>query len=716
MKTSKQLKKRAFTAFTFGTLLIISSYSLSLTTDSQHLKNSTFTPLYPQSQQPRISLAILSRLSQMHYNKVPVDDQLSSKMFDRYLAELDASRSYFTQEDINELSSYRHRFDEALKAGNLRPAFLIFNRYHQRVTERLNHLIYMAEKQLPNLDLKQDERLTINREGADWPKDSRMAERLWDKQLKNSIINLKTTGKEINEIQTLLVKRYKNQLTRTLQTNSNDAFQVYVNALTKTYDPHTQYFSPRSSEDFNIHMSLSLEGIGAVLQREDEFTKVVRLVPAGPADKSKQIFPADKIVGVGQGVKGELFDVVGWRLDDVVQLIRGPKKSTVRLDVISGKTEGGSERKIINITRNTVKLEEQAAQKDIITINRGDKESKIGIINLPTFYFDFKGAQSNQKDFKSSTRDVKRLIAELKKDGIDGLVIDLRNNGGGSLQEANTLTGLFIKDGPTVQIKSSNGSIDVLEDEDSEIFYDGPLAVVVNRMSASASEIFAGAIQDYGRGIILGGQTFGKGTVQSLLPLHNHGQLKLTLAKFYRISGESNQNKGVIPDITFPSIYNQEEIGESALPNALPWDYIRSVDFAHWNSYDSYLPELKKLHQLRIEKDPDFIYLNRQVEHYNSIRKMKTISLSEKVRNREKNENENKLLQIENERREAKGLKALADLEEKQQEITSEQEKEHRLTDNDDSFILVEAGSILLDFKDQLAAKTRVAKILSYQP
>ena len=568
----------------------------------------------------------------------------------------------------------------------------------------------MVEKELPGLDLKQNERLAINRKEADWPEDSRLAKRLWDKQLKNSIINLKTAGKEIGEIQTLLGKRYKNQLNRALQTNSNDAFQAYVNALTKTYDPHTQYFSPRSSEDFNIHMSLSLEGIGAVLQREDEFTKVVRLVPAGPADKSKQIFPADKIIGVGQGANGELIDVVGWRLDDVVQLIRGPKESTVRLEVISGKTEGGSERKLIDITRNTVKLEEQAAQKDIITIKRNGKERKIGIVNLPTFYFDFKGAQNHQKNFKSSTRDVKRLITELKKEGVDGLVMDLRNNGGGSLQEANALTGLFIKDGPTVQIKSSNGNVDVLKDEDDEIFYDGPLAVVVNRMSASASEIFAGAIQDYGRGIILGGQTFGKGTVQSLLPLHNQGQLKLTLAKFYRISGESNQNKGVIPDITFPSIYNQEEIGESALPNALPWDYISSVDFSNWNNYSNYLPELQKQHQGRIEKNPDFIYLNRQVEHYNSIRKIKTISLSEKVRTREQNAREGTLLQIENDRREAKGLKALADLDEKQQKENSTEEKEHALLDNDDSFILVEAGSILLDLKDQLASKTRIAK------
>ncbi|MBV1869383.1 MAG: carboxy terminal-processing peptidase [Gammaproteobacteria bacterium] len=709
MNTKKRCQALALNLAVIGALSLVSSQAAS-TTNASTAEYRNFTPLYPIAQQSRVSLAILSRLSQMHYNKVPLDDALSSRMFDQYLSELDSSRSYFTQKDITELSVYRLRFDESLKSGNLRPAFLVFNRYHQRVIERLNHLISVVGSDLTKIDLDQDERLLINREKMEWPKDNQFAQRLWNRQLKNSIINLKTAGKNIGDIETLLGKRYTNQLNRALQTNSNDAFQIYVNALTKTYDPHTQYFSPRSSEDFNIHMSLSLEGIGAVLQREDDFTKVVRLVPAGPADKSKQIFPADKIVGVAQGATGELVDVVGWRLDDVVQLIRGPKESIVRLEVISGKTEGSTERKLINITRNTVKLEEQAARKDIITVIREGKERKIGLINLPTFYFDFKGAQSNQKDFKSSTRDVKRLISELKEEGIDGLVMDLRNNGGGSLQEANALTGLFIKDGPTVQIKSSNGNIDILEDEDSKIFYDGPLAVMVNRMSASASEIFAGAIQDYGRGIILGGQTFGKGTVQSLLPLHNNGQLKLTLAKFYRISGESNQNKGVIPDISFPSIYNQDEIGESALPNALIWDYIQSVDFSNWSNYSSYLAELQKSHQQRAKESPDFIYLNRQVEHYNSIRKMKTVSLSEKVRTREQSARESKLLQIENERREAKGLKILADLEDKKEENINDKEKERGLLDHDDSFLLVEAGHILLDLTDKLTKKPHIAK------
>ena len=694
----------------FITALLLCGETLGLNTQARS-NVEEFSPLYPSPQQPRTSLAILSRLSQMHYNKTTLDDELSSNIFDRYIKTLDNSRSYFTDHDIAELESYRFRFDEALKSGNLRPAFLIFNRYHNHVITRLNYLIDTVKGGLEQIDINDSERLLINRKDAARPKNPSEAQHLWHKQLQNSIINLKTAGKSIAEIETVLLKRYKNQLNRALQSNSNDVFQIYIDALTKTYDPHTQYFSPRSSEDFNIHMSLSLEGIGAVLQSEDEFTKVVRLVPAGPADKSGKIFPTDKIIGVAQGKKGEIIDVVGWRLDDVVQLIRGPKKSTVRLEIISGGSENNSQRKIIHIVRNTVKLEEQAAQKDIIHIKENGEDYKIGLINLPTFYLDFKGIQENRKDYKSSTRDVKRLIAELQEEGIDGLVIDLRNNGGGSLQEANSLTGLFIKSGPTVQIRSSSGKVDVLSDDDKQLFYDGPLAVLVNRMSASASEIFAGAIQDYGRGIIIGSRTFGKGTVQSLLPLHNKGQLKITLAKFYRISGESNQNKGIIPDISYPSIYNQDDIGESALSNALPWDSIKAADYAIWENYQPHLSVLNQNHDIRTQTNPDFIYLNQQMKNFEKLRSIKTVSLSEKTRIKEKNTQENIRLKIENSRRQAKGLKLIPDFSEFETEIAKNSEKnDSSLLDNDDNYLLYEAGHILVDINNIKPNKTNVAK------
>lgn len=461
-------------------VLFISFNATAKTADQNQINNAILSQaaqpkvLYPLPQQSRISLAILTRLSQMHYNKVVIDDVLSDQLYSNYLTELDSSKSYFTQNDIKEFSRYQYQFDEALKAGNLRPAFEIFNRYNVRTVERLRYLDQVINSGLNHLNLDNEEQLVIDRKNLDWPKDIETAQSLWRQQLENNVIDLKLAGKNIDEISKLLKKRFKNQQDQALQINSDDAFQIYIDALTKVYDPHTQYFSPRSSKDFDIHMSLSLEGIGAVLQKEDEFIKVVRLVPAGPADKSKQILPTDKIVGVGQGEKGEIVDVVGWRLDDVVQLIRGPKESTVRLEIITGKTESASERKTIAIVRNTVELEEQAAKKDIMTITKNGKDYKIGVINLPTFYYDFKGAEQNKKAIKSSTQDVKRLITELQAEGIDGLVMDLRNNGGGSLQEANALTGLFIKNGPTVQIKSSNGSIDVLQDDDNVLFYKGP--------------------------------------------------------------------------------------------------------------------------------------------------------------------------------------------------------------------------------------------------
>ncbi|MCS5575373.1 MAG: S41 family peptidase, partial [Pseudomonadales bacterium] len=355
-------------------------------------------------------------------------------------------------------------------------------------------------------------------------------------------------------------KRFRNRLSRTQKTNSEDVYQLYMNSYTRTYDPHTQYFSPRTSENFNINMSLSLEGIGAALQLEDEYTKVISLIPAGPADKTGQLKPNDRIVGVGQGEAGEMVDVIGWRLDEVVQLIRGKKGTIVRLDVIPAANPDDSASRIISITRNKVELEEQSAQSEVIELEQFGHVHKIGVIDIPTFYVDFKALQIGDRNFKSTTRDVKRLLRELIAEKVDGVVIDLRDNGGGSLQEAKMLTGLFIDRGPTVQIRSKSNRVDILDDRDISVIYDGPLAVLVNRLSASASEIFAGAIQDYERGIIIGSQTFGKGTVQSLLPL-NRGQLKLTQAKFYRISGESTQERGIIPDIIYPANYDPNSIG-----------------------------------------------------------------------------------------------------------------------------------------------------------
>ncbi|MDA7833263.1 S41 family peptidase, partial [Pseudomonadales bacterium] len=472
---------------------------------------------------------IVDALSSRHYVTTELNDLLSERIYQGFLEDLDPSKSYLLASDIAEFDSLRYQLDDTLLRGDAKPAFIIFNRYHQRVLARFESILAQLEKGTDVFDFERDEFLELDREEAPWATNNAELDDLWRRRLKNAVLNLRLADKEPEKIQELLLKRYKNRLTRTRQTNSEDVYQLYMNAFTRTYDPHTQYFSPRTSENFNINMSLSLEGIGAVLQQEDEFTRVVSLVPAGPADKSKQVFPDDKIVAVAQGLEGEMIDVIGWRLDEVVQLIRGKKDTIVRLDVIPASSTDSSESKIVKIVRNTVKLEEQSAKSEIIEVEQFGHKRKIGVIDIPAFYIDFQALQKGEKDFKSTTRDVKVLLADLMAEGVEGVVIDLRNNGGGSLQEARTLTGLFIDRGPTVQIRSKSNRVDILNDRDIRTIYDGPLAVLVNRLSASASEIFAGAMQDYERGVIIGSQTFGKGTVQSLLPM-NRGQLKLTQA------------------------------------------------------------------------------------------------------------------------------------------------------------------------------------------
>ncbi|KZZ50785.1 peptidase S41, partial [Thalassolituus sp. HI0120] len=496
------------------------------------------------------------------------------------------------------------------------------------------------------------------------------------------------------------------------------------------------------TENFNINMSLSLQGIGAVLQTEDEHTKVVRLVPAGPADKAGNLEPADKIVGVGQNADGEMVDVIGWRLDEVVDLIRGTKGTTVRLEILPA-SGNGSESKVVSIIRDEVKLEEQSAQKDIIELQDGNSENptvrKVGVIDIPTFYIDFQGRMENKPDYRSTTRDVAKLIQELKVEGVEGLIIDLRNNGGGSLEEAIHLTGLFIPTGPVVQVRSIRGHVEVLKDQDPEVLYDGPITVLVNRLSASASEIFAGAIQDYGRGIVVGGQTFGKGTVQSLRRLH-HGQLKITQAKFYRVSGDSTQHQGVIPDILFPSLFDKDKIGESALDEALAWDTIRPAEHKKSGEVNRLVPSLRNKHHQRIADNPDFQFMRSQKALITELRDKTQVSLNEKVRKEERQANDDRRLALENTRRKAKGLELLDSLEDDEEKESSQSGKDKKSTDQADNkqngdtdtkdeatakdgsetddekkdeeedAILVEAGQILLDYI-QLSSPNQKAAI-----
>ncbi len=665
-----------------------------------------FEALQPTSAQVAASRNVARSLEYGHYRSQRLDENLSSKIFDNYLKNLDNQRLYFLASDIEEFEKYRNRLDVALKSGQLDAAFTIYNRFQTRAVERLQYLLGRLDKGLDTLSLTEKQYILVDREDQPWATSPQALDELWEKRLKSAVLGIKLSGKSLDEARDTLKKRYQSQLNKTLQTKSEDVFQAYMNAFTGVYDPHTQYFSPRVSENFNINMSLSLEGIGAVLQSDNDFTKVVRLVPAGPADKGGQLKPSDKIVGVGQGLDGEIVDVVGWRLEDVVDLIRGPKRSVVRLQVVAAGASNENDTKLISIVRDQVKLEEQAAQKQIIKVKRGEQEYKIGLIDIPTFYADFRGMQAGDPNYRSTTRDVRKLVEELKQEKVDGLIIDLRNNGGGSLQEAISLTGLFIKDGPTVQVKTADQEVRVYEDPDADIVYKGPLAVMVNRMSASASEIFAGAIQDYGRGLILGDQTFGKGTVQSVRNLV-HGQLKITEAKFYRISGGSTQHKGVIPDVAFPTMIDTQEIGEDALPEALEWDKIKGVPFDPYGSFESLVNQLNQMHESRMSGSPEFQLLLDEINFIRDNREQKQVSLNEQERLKEKEQLQARQLAIANKRRVLKGepvFKNFQELEAYEEQRASESPSKLREID----FLSRESGEILVDaieLNQQMVAK-----------
>nr|WP_322939914.1 carboxy terminal-processing peptidase [Pseudomonas sp. s4] len=650
--------------------------------------------LQPDREQVIASLNVVELLRRHHYNKPPLNDERSIQIYDNYLKLLDPSRSYFTAADIAEFNQWRTKFDDLLKSGDLEPGFTIYRRHLTRLEERLNFALAELGKGVDKIDFTIDEELQIDREKAPWAKDRAELDELWRKRVKDEVLRLKIAGKETKDIQELLTKRYKNQLSRLKQTRGEDAFQAYINAFATTYDPHTTYLSPDNAENFDINMSLSLEGIGAVLQSDNEYVKVVRLVPAGPAEKSKQIAPADKIVGVAQG-NDEMVDVIGWRLDEVVKLIRGPKGSTVRLEVIPASNPPSDQTsKVVTITREAVKLEEQAAKKKVLELKHEGRDYKLGVIELPAFYLDFKAFRAGDPNYKSTTRDVKRLLDELQTEKVDGVVIDLRNNGGGSLQEATELTSLFIEQGPTVLVRNADGRVDVLADENKGVYYSGPLAVLVNRLSASASEIFAGAMQDYHRALILGGQTFGKGTVQTIQPL-NHGELKLTLAKFYRVSGQSTQHQGVIPDITYPDVMDTKDIGESALPAALPWDSIPPAIKPELDPIKPFLSELKARHEQRTAQDPDFVFTRDRLTLAKKLMAETTVSLNEQIRRARQAEVEAKQLALENNRRQAKGEEPLKELEKEDEDALPL--ADDKSTPEDDAY-LAESGRILLDY------------------
>lgn len=659
--------------------------------------------LQPDRDQVVASLNVVELLKRHHYSKPPLNDARSIIIYDSYIKLLDPARSYFLASDIAEFDKWKTQFDDFLKSGNLQPGFDIYKRYLDRVKSRLDFTLAELDKGVDKIDFTTHETLLVDRKDAAWIKTEADLDDLWRKRLKDEVLRLKIAGKEPKAIQELLTKRYKNQLARLDQTRSEDIFQAYINTFAQSYDPHTNYLSPDNAENFDINMSLSLEGIGAVLQSDNDQVKIVRLVPAGPAAKTKQVAPADKIIGVAQGDK-EMVDVIGWRLDEVVKLIRGPKGSVVRLEVIPASNAPNDQTsKIVSITREAVKLEEQAAKKSVLNLKQDGRDYKLGIIEIPAFYLDFKAYRAGDPDYKSTTRDVKKLLTELQKEKVDGVVIDLRNNGGGSLQEATELTSLFIDKGPTVLVRNSDGRVDVLEDENSGAFYKGPLALLVNRLSASASEIFAGAMQDYHRALIIGGQTFGKGTVQTIQPL-NHGELKLTLAKFYRVSGQSTQHQGVLPDIDYPSIIDTKEIGESALPEAMPWDTIRAAIKPASDPFKPFLAQLKERHDVRSAKDAEFVYIRDRLALTQKLMSEKTVSLNEEERRAQHADIEGKQLALENIRRKAKGEEPLKELKKEDEDAIPAEQDDSK--PEDDAY-LSETGRILLDY---LSLNSAVAK------
>lgn len=651
-------------------------------------------PMAPTAKQSRQCRSIVRALEQDHYSGKKMNKAMSQMVFDQYIKHLDPARHLLTSQDMDEFEPFKYLMYKYIKKGNLGPAFKIFNRYQSRRSMRLAYILKLIKTWETDLDFTREENIVIDNDIQKFLPTPAALEARWKKELKNHIISLKLDEKKNSEITVTLEKIYSSRLNRLDQTRSRDVFQIFMNAVTACFDPHTLYFPPRLSEDFDIQMSLSLEGIGAVLQNEYEYTKVVRLIPKGPADKSHQLMPGDKIIGVGQGKKGEIKDTIGQRIDDVVKLIRGPKDTFVRLKIIPAKN--ANDTATISIKRDKVKLEEQSAHKRVVEITSQDKAYKIGIIEIPNFYIDFQAYHRGDEDYKSTSRDVKKLLSELKEERIDGLIVDLRDNGGGSLKEANDLTGLFLKSGPTVQIKTKHRT-SRLYDQDPAIAYTGPLVVLINRMSASASEIFAGAIQDYNRGILVGTRSFGKGTVQELKPL-GEGRLKLTSAKFYRVSGKSTQHKGVEPDIYFPRVYKLEETGESALEGALLWDRIIPT---RYNAYRPLSPvifeALTKEFSYRAGKNPGMVYLKDRINMANQLGDIQRLSLKLAKRIEMDKTHTQKELAMENRFRMYKGKEPLKNM------------------DDDNGTTIKEFNEILMDQTEYVAADyIRLSRQLGY--
>ena len=626
-------------------------------------------PLHATDRHRKVARLVAEVVERSHYRRAILDEKLSSQVYDRYLDSLDGSHSYFLQSDLKELEPIRTHLGEAIRTGAVEPAFVIYRRLVERNRAEIQAAIASLDHEP---DFKVEESYSFDRTKAPWPADAAEQADIWRKRVKNDALSLLLANKTWDEARDVLKKRYERLLKRVDQVTADDVFENFMNAYLHVYDPHSNYLSPHSSEEYNIAMKLSYVGIGASLQLIDDYVTIMNVIPGGPAAISGLVKVNDRITGVAQG-KADFTDVVGWRLDDVVQLIRGPAGTVVRLQILPAGASPGSKEQIYEFTRNKITLESQASKKKIETVTVDGTSHKVGIIDVPSFYQDFDAKVNGDKEYRSTTRDVAKLIDELKAEKVEGIVMDLRGNGGGNLSEAQGLVGLFIKKGPVVQLRETSGEIEVLEDPESGPVWEGPMVVLVDRSSASASEIFSAAIQDYGRGLILGQQTFGKGTVQNLYPLDRwalgpnagYGELTVTIGKYYRVSGDSVQNRGVMPEIPFPSLLSITDMGESTRDSALPWDRIRPVEFAASRALDSLVPQLLKQHNVRMASDPDLKELLAEAASVEELRKEKSISLNLDARRIERDRLDAERLSRINARRSAHGeepLKTLEDL------------------------------------------------------
>ncbi len=602
-------------------------------------------PLKQQAQAAQLSAQVLTRFS---YKPVALDDALSARIMDRFIKSLDPDRALFLQADVDRFMADRSEIDDAIERQDLKIPFAIFNAYEQRVVDRMNYARNLLKQ---GFDFGAQEDYSVLRDKEPWPQSEAESNDLWRKRVKSDWLRLKLGGKTDAAIRETLDKRYANTLERVQKYKSDDVFQSFMDAYATSIDPHTDYFGAAASADFNIAMKLSLFGIGAVLQDRDDYTTIRELVPGGPAQLSGKLAVGDRITGVGQGKDGAIKEVVGTRLDEVVQLIRGKKGSVVRLDILPADAGADGKHRVVNLVRDKISLEKQAASKAVLSVGGGDAARKIGVITLPVFYEDFEAKSKGDKDYKSASRDVAKLLGELKQEKVDSVLIDMRNNGGGSLDEAIDLTGLFIGNGPVVQQRGSDGKVEIRNADFAAPVWNGPVGVLINRGSASASEIFAAAIQDYGRGVIIGEPSFGKGTVQTVLNLDRmvrnskpeFGELKVTIAQFFRVNGGTTQLRGVTPDISLPGLSDPAVFGETSYDNALPWAQIKPADYAPSDTVTTLLPTLQSRHDARVESDPDFQRLLKDIADLKAQREKGVVSLNEAERRKEATARENRL-------------------------------------------------------------------------